>query len=281
MPSNAYIGEFSGIDIRPRIFRDSGETLFSPPFGIFCVSVNSDDIQGNSTFPIYSIIVPVMKKTLFPLSKELFEKLRNANSEATVRQRVVEALDCDDIQLEEGRTDAFHKNILFEFKLDEDMQHPEGVRSQILAQTLYYCHNFYIDGKPVPPHVVPIDKDEFVFYNRTDPDHIYKDESLFQQGNASNPEAAVIEKCKRVAPYRIVNRFVSGVVFTATLCTFVPVMVEFNHKGHKGTQRTNPRYGKKSIRTGKTVHLHRAGFVGMFQVQDRKNKRPRPAAERI
>jgi hypothetical protein len=45
-------------------------------------------------------MVPAMKKTLFPLPKELFEKLRNAHSEATVRQLVIQALDCDEIQLE-------------------------------------------------------------------------------------------------------------------------------------------------------------------------------------
>ena len=82
-----------------------------------------------------------MKDTLFPIPKELLKTLRKANSEATVRQLVIQQLDCDDIKLEEGHTDALHKNILIEFKLDEDMQHPDGSRAHILAQALYYCKN--------------------------------------------------------------------------------------------------------------------------------------------
>ena len=80
-----------------------------------------------------------MTDTLFPIPKDLLQKLRNANSEATVRQLVIQQLNCDDIKLEEGRTDVYHKNVLFEFKLDVDMSQPGGDRSKVLAQALYYC----------------------------------------------------------------------------------------------------------------------------------------------
>jgi predicted RNA methylase len=145
-----------------------------------------------------------MTDTLFPIPKELFRTLRKANSEATVRQLVIQHLDCDEIKLEEGGTDALHENILIEFKFDEDMQHKEGKRAHILAQALYYCHNFYIDGKRVPHYVALVDKDEFVFYERETLESIYTDLSLFRHGNASQPDAAVIEKCKLVDPYRYI-----------------------------------------------------------------------------
>ena len=58
-----------------------------------------------------------MTDTLFPIPKELFRTLRKANSEATVRKLVIQQLNYDDITLEEGRTDVYHKNVLFEFKL--------------------------------------------------------------------------------------------------------------------------------------------------------------------
>jgi predicted RNA methylase len=142
-----------------------------------------------------------MTDALFPIRKDLLDKLHNANSEATVRQLVIEQLDCDDFKLEEGRSDALHKNILIEFKHDVDMQHIEGERASVLAQALYYCHNFYIDGKRVPPYIALIDKDEFVFYERSDVESIYKDSTLFLQGSPSNPDKAVIEKCKHVDSY--------------------------------------------------------------------------------
>jgi len=105
-----------------------------------------------------------MRDTLFHIPKDLLQTLHNAKSEATVRQLVIQQLDCEEYELEENKSDFFHKNILIEFKHDEDMLHKEGIRSRILAQALYYCHNFYIDGKPVPGYAALIDKDEFVFY---------------------------------------------------------------------------------------------------------------------
>ncbi|MCL2306377.1 MAG: hypothetical protein FWC43_13615 [Planctomycetaceae bacterium] len=143
-----------------------------------------------------------MKKTLFPVPKDLLRSLHQANSEATVRQLVIQQLDCEDFRLEEGNADAFHKNILIEFKHDEDMRHKEGDRAPILAQALYYCHNFFIDGKPVPPYVALVDKDEFVFYNREALEPVYKELPLFRKGNASRPDEAVIEKCKQVEPLK-------------------------------------------------------------------------------
>ena len=142
-----------------------------------------------------------MKHSLFPIPKDLVNALRRANSEATVRQLVIQQLDCDEFKLEEDRSDAFHKNILIEFKHDVDLRHKEGDRARILAQALYYCHNFYIDGKRVPPYVALVDKDEFVFYHRVTLEPLYKDDTLFRQGNASNPDEAVVEKCKLVEPF--------------------------------------------------------------------------------
>ena len=141
-----------------------------------------------------------MKNTLFPIPKDLLNKLRKANSEATVRQLIIEQLNCEDIKLEEGKSDALHENILFEFKLDKDMKGMEGDRASILAQVLYYCRNFYVDGKRVPPYAALIDKDEFVIYERKNLEEIYKDQNLFtdQNCNASNPSVSVIEKAKKV-----------------------------------------------------------------------------------
>ena len=124
-----------------------------------------------------------MKKTLFPIPKDLLAALHGANSEATIRQLVIQQLDCEDIKLEEGRSDASHENILFEFKHDEDMKNPEGKRAEILAQALYYCHNTYTDGKkPVPAYLALIDKDEFVIYERAILEPIYKNLPLFKSG---------------------------------------------------------------------------------------------------
>jgi len=142
-----------------------------------------------------------MKKTLFPTPKDLLNAIRAANSEATVRQLVIEQLDCPDIKLEEGKADAKHENILIEFKLDEDMQHKEGKRAEILAQALYYCRYDYLDGKRMPAYVALIDKDEFVFYERQPLEAIYKDESWFKKGTPSMPDEAVIAVCKRIDPY--------------------------------------------------------------------------------
>jgi hypothetical protein len=116
-----------------------------------------------------------MSDALFPIRKDLLDLLHNANSEATVRQFVIQHLESDEIKLEEGRADVYHKNVLFEFKHDVDMKHKEGVRSRILAQALYYCRSFYINAeKRVPPHIVLIDKDEFVFYEGDSPLTIVK-----------------------------------------------------------------------------------------------------------
>ena len=81
-----------------------------------------------------------MKDALFPIPKDLLAKLHKANSEPTVRQLVIQQLDCDDIELEKSGTDALHKNILFEFKHDVDMRYKEGERARVLAQALYYWH---------------------------------------------------------------------------------------------------------------------------------------------
>jgi hypothetical protein len=145
-----------------------------------------------------------MSKTLFPIPQDLLNKLRRANSEATVRQLVIQQLDCEDIKLEEDKSDASHENILIEFKLNEDMQHKEGNRAKILAEALYYCRNFYIDGKRVPPYIALIDKDEFVFYRRETLEPIYKDLQLFQTGIPSDPTESVIEKCKHIEPFRYI-----------------------------------------------------------------------------
>ena len=140
-----------------------------------------------------------MSKTLFPIPKDLLKSLRKANSEATVRQLVIQQLDCDDIKLEDSSADVFHKNILIEFKHDENMQHKEGDRAKILAQALYYCHKIYTDGrKPVPAYVALMDKDEFVLYERAPLESIYKNESLFKKGTPSMPDEAVSEICKSV-----------------------------------------------------------------------------------
>ena len=96
-----------------------------------------------------------MKDTLFPIQKDLLAKLHKANSEPTVRQLVIQQLDCDDIELEKSGTDALHKNILFEFKHDEDMRYKDGDRAKVLAQALYYCHHFYFDGDRVQPPTLP------------------------------------------------------------------------------------------------------------------------------
>jgi hypothetical protein len=122
-----------------------------------------------------------LKDKLFPIRKDLLNALHKANSEATVRQLVIQQLDCDGVKLEDERTDAYHENILFEFKHDVDMQHKGGVRARILAQVLYYCRSFYVDAqKRVPPHVALIDKDEFVFYERAELEQTYKNDTLFQ-----------------------------------------------------------------------------------------------------
>ena len=141
-----------------------------------------------------------MKDTLFPIPKDLLRKLHKANSEPTVRQRVIEQLGCEDIELEVGGIDALHKNILIEFKHDVDMRYKEGERAKVLAQALYYCQKFYIDGKRVPPHIALIDKDEFVFYERATLEQTYKIDTLFQKGTPSDPDEAVIEQCKLIDP---------------------------------------------------------------------------------
>ncbi|MDR3233961.1 MAG: hypothetical protein LBT46_09935 [Planctomycetaceae bacterium] len=141
-----------------------------------------------------------MKKTLFSIDNDLFETLRQAKSEATVRQRILEQLVDNTGELEEGNTDFLHENILIEFKHNEDMSAKEGVRAEILAQSLYYCHNLYMDGKRVPPYISLIDKDEFVFYKRETLEAIYKQSNLFKQGSPSSPDEAVIEKCRKTEP---------------------------------------------------------------------------------
>ncbi|MDR3181525.1 MAG: hypothetical protein LBT89_01165, partial [Planctomycetaceae bacterium] len=141
-----------------------------------------------------------MKETLFSIDQNLFETLRYAKSEATVRQRILEQLVDNTGELEEGNIDFLHENILIEFKHDEDMAAKEGIRAQILAQSLYYCYNLYIDGKRVPPYIALIDKDEFVFYKRETLEPIYKTAALFQQGSPSSPDEAVIEKCRYAEP---------------------------------------------------------------------------------
>ncbi|MDR1290509.1 MAG: hypothetical protein LBK06_04840 [Planctomycetaceae bacterium] len=140
------------------------------------------------------------QEMLFHIPKDLLNSLRRAKSEATVRQLVIQQLDCESGNLEEGRTDFIHENILIEFKLNEDMKHKEGDRAKILAQALYYCNAFYLDGKRVPPYIALIDKDEFVFYERKSLEIIYKQNDLFLNGNASDPNDTVIEKCKNVIP---------------------------------------------------------------------------------
>ena len=143
-----------------------------------------------------------MMKTLFPIPKDLFTAIRAANSEATVRQLVIQQLDCEDIKLEEDRSDASHENILFEFKYDEDMKSPSGRRAEILSQALYYCYYTYTDGKKrVPPYVALIDKDEFVIYEREKLEPIYKNLPLFKSGTPSNPDEAVVEVSKKVEPH--------------------------------------------------------------------------------
>ena len=77
-----------------------------------------------------------MKKTLFPIPKDLLHLLRNANSEDTVRQLVLQQLDCDEIKLGASRSDALHKNILIEFKHKVDLQNTDE-RAKVLAQALY------------------------------------------------------------------------------------------------------------------------------------------------
>ena len=52
-----------------------------------------------------------MSDTLFPIPKDLLRKLHSANSEPTVRQLVIQQLDCEDIELEVGGIDTLHKNI--------------------------------------------------------------------------------------------------------------------------------------------------------------------------
>ena len=92
-----------------------------------------------------------MKKTLFPIPKDLLAPLRNANSEDAVRQ-----LDCDDFTLEEGGSDVLNKNVIIEFKHDKDMRHKEGDRARVFAQALYYCQKRYFDGKRVSSYIVQI-----------------------------------------------------------------------------------------------------------------------------
>jgi hypothetical protein len=148
---------------------------------------------------------------LFPIPNDLWAALRQANSEATVRQLVIQQLNCNDMKLEDERADVYHKNILIEFKLNEDMQYKEGDRAKILAQALYYCNAYYVDGRieqdgtgRVPPYVALIDNDEFVFYERETLEPIYKQTEIFLNGSASNPNDAVIEKCKQVVPMQYI-----------------------------------------------------------------------------
>ena len=146
-----------------------------------------------------------MTVTLFPIPKDLFGTLLEAQSEAEVRQAVLAELPLG--RLEYLQTDYLHENLLIEFKFDNDMSNREGKRAEVLAQTCYYCHSLRINGDRVPPYIALVDKNEVILYQRDKLEPVYKNESLFDKGNPSSPDADVIEQCKNVEPvfYLLIN----------------------------------------------------------------------------
>jgi len=139
-----------------------------------------------------------MTDTLFPTPQDLFAILLEAQSEADVRQAILAELPLG--RLEYLQTDYLHDNLLIEFKLDSDMRNREGNRAEVLAQTCYYCHYLRINGDRVPPYIALVDKNEVIIYQRDALEPVYKNERLFDTGNPSSPDAAVIEQCKNVEP---------------------------------------------------------------------------------
>ena len=139
-----------------------------------------------------------MTDTLFPASADLFAALLESQSEADVRQAITAQLPLG--QLEYLQIDYLHKNLLVEFKFDNDMSNREGRRAEVLAQACYYCHALRIRGDRVPPYIALADRNEVILYKRDKLEPIYKNTELFEIGTPSSPDSAVVEQCKNIEP---------------------------------------------------------------------------------
>jgi len=139
-----------------------------------------------------------MSDTLFPIPKDLFSTLLEAQSEADVRQAVLAELPLG--RLEYLQIDYLHDSLLIEFKLDNGMENREGRRAEVLAQTCYYCHSLRINGERVPPYIALVNKKEVILYKRETLKPVYKNVELFDKGNPSSPDAAVVEQCENIEP---------------------------------------------------------------------------------
>ncbi|MCL2743395.1 MAG: hypothetical protein FWE67_06055 [Planctomycetaceae bacterium] len=146
-----------------------------------------------------------MSDTLFTIPENLYSTLLAAKSEADVKQTVVAELPIG--RMEFLQTDYLHENLLVEFKHDDDFSNREGRRAEVLAQTCYYCHHLRIEGERVPPYIALVSKNGVVLYKREVLEPVYKNEKLFDKGNPSSPDAAVVEQCKDIEPvfYQLIH----------------------------------------------------------------------------
>jgi len=136
-----------------------------------------------------------MNDALFPIPKDLFATLLEAQSEADVRQTILAELPLG--RLEYLQIDYLHENLLIEFKFDDDMSSREGKRAEVLAQACYYCYRLRIEEGRVPHYIALISKNEVVLYKREDIEPVYKNEELFDKGTPSSPDADVVAKLSR------------------------------------------------------------------------------------
>ena len=169
-----------------------------------------------------------MTPTLFPLPKDLFGTLLEAQSEADVKQAVVAELPLG--RLEYLQTDYIHDNLLIEFKFDNDMSYREGRRAEVLAQTCYYCHYLRINGDRVPPYVALVDRNEVI---------------LYMQDISTNEERPHIFEIDATDGGKI-----TLVYGSTTGAADEIIRTEFNFNGEIGTQKEYPSRSCQTNRNG-------------------------------
>ena len=88
--------------------------------------------------------------------------------------------------------DCYTRNILFEFKYDENLANPK-----VLAQTLYYLNILENKGDHIPSYVALISNIEISVFESSIFEDVYKDNANFLTGSPSNPNFITINYAKK------------------------------------------------------------------------------------
>lgn len=92
------------------------------------------------------------------------------------------------------RQDLYTEQMLFEFKYDKNFRN-RRVRSEILAQILYYVHRLKFDtnSKPIPPFLCLADVNETIVTQTIDWEDFYNDSKYDWEAAPSSPDKELID----------------------------------------------------------------------------------------